>query len=249
MKPHRRRYPGRDRERSKALKNRLLYPLAGFVLAMFLLTGCGGTAPNPTGSASTPATSAATVPPASTPTVSQSDMRAAVIAALHSVAQRAHRSESEIAFTDGKTITTTVEFVPPDKKRFVSPDNDTIVVDNKVYNRSKGEADWTLLQADAAQFSYPSFNEDLGDIQFLGPENLDGKPVLVYKTSLSNKDTGTTTIFTYWISPADGLLYRLVNDGEVSTVDSSTGKMKLVPAITTSIFKYDPNIQIAAPVK
>ncbi len=183
------------------------------------------------------------------PTVSQSDMQATVIAALRSISKLSHRSESEIVFTDGKTITTTVEFVPPDKKHFVSPDSDMIVVDNKVYNRSKGEDTWTLLQTDAAQFSYPSFSENFSDVQLLGQESLAGKPMLVYKASLANKETGTTSVFTYWISPADGLLYKLVNDGEVGTVDSSTGKMKMVKAITTSMFRYDPGIQIAVPIK
>ncbi len=231
------------------MHNRVLYPLFGLVLTTLLLAGCGETPPGPTVPASTLATSAPTALPTSMPTVSQSNMQATVIAALRSISKLSHRSESEIVFTDGKTITTTVEFVPPDKKHFVSPDSDMIVVDNKVYNKSKGEDTWTLLRADAAQFSYPSFSENFGDIQFLGQENLDGQSMLVYKASLVNKETGTTSALTYWIGPADGLLYKLVNDGEIGSLDSSTGKMKMVKAITTSTFIYDPTIQIAAPIK
>jgi hypothetical protein len=227
-----------------------LQQLISLALVTLLLTSCGGVSPSPTAvPTSLPATFAPTAAPAPTPTVSQSDMHTAVSAALRSVSKFSHRSESEIVFADGKTITTTVEFVPPDKKHFVGQDSDMIVVDNKVYNKGQGEDKWTQVPMDAAQFSYPSFREDFGDIQFLGQENLAGKPMSVYKASLLSKETGTTSIFTYWINPTDGLLYKLVNDGEVGSVDSSTGKMKMVKAITASIFEYDPSIQIAAPIK
>jgi hypothetical protein len=229
---------------------RLLQQLFGLVLVALLLTSCGGVTPSPTAMPTPiPATSAPTAAPAPTPTVSQSDMHAAISAALRSVSKLSHRSESEIVFADGKTITTTVEFVPPDKKHFVSQGSDMIVVDNKVYNKGQGEDKWTEVPMDAAQFSYPSFSEDFGDVQLIGQENLDGKPMQVYKANLVNKETGTTSVFTYWINPTDGLLYKLVNDGEIGSVDSSTGKMKMVKAITTSIFEYDPSIQIAAPIK
>jgi hypothetical protein len=197
----------------------------------------------------TPVPPTPTVPPALTPTPSQSDMRAAVIAALHSVSKLSHRSESEIVFTDGKTVTSTIEFVPPDKKHFSQKDSEMIVVDNKVYNKEGGK-EWTELQMDATQISYPNFGiEDLNDIQFLGQENLEGKPTLIYKASLVNKTTGTTYVLTCWIGQKDGLLYKFVNDSEVGLLDSDTGKMEMVKAVTAIIFRYDPSIQIAAPIK
>ena len=187
--------------------------------------------------------------PTAVPTPSEADMYATVIAALRSVSKLSHRSESEVVFTDGEIVSTTAEFVPPDRKHFFSEDSEMIVVENRVYNKGKGEDRWTELQMDAAQISYPSLGEDLGDIQFLGEEALDGKPVLVYKASLVNEETGATSVFTYWIGSEDGLLHKLVSDGEVGSLDSDTGTMKMVRATTTSIFLYDSSIQIAAPIK
>jgi hypothetical protein len=187
--------------------------------------------------------------PAPEPTADQADTQATIVAAFRSVSQLSHRSESTVVFADGNTITTTVEFAPPDKKHFFQSDSETIVVANRVYNRKKGEGEWTELQVAAEQFSYPSFGEDLGAIQFLGQEDLEGASMLVYKASLANEQTATTSILTVWISPNDGLLYRLVNDGEVGAFDSSTGKLKMVKAITTSVFAYDPSIQVAGPIE
>ena len=55
-------------------------------------------------------------------------------------------------------------------------------------------------------------------------------------------------MLTFWIGREDGLLYKLVNDGQVASLDSDTGEIEIVEAVSTIIFSYDPSIEITAPI-
>ena len=193
-------------------------------------------------------TPAPTVTPAPTPADSQSDMRAYVLAALHSLSELPHRLESKIVFTDGTTVITTIEYAPPGNKHLFYPDGEMIVVDNKVYNRAKGE-EWRESPMDATQISYPDMGiGNLDDIQFLGQEDLDGTPSLIYEASVFDETTDATSVMTFWIGQHDSLLYKVVNDGQVGSLDADTGNMKIVEAVSTNTFSYDPSIEITAPI-
>jgi len=216
--------------------------------------GTGGVAakvPSPT----SPATSTSVPLPApvsspiTAPADGQEEMLAAILSALHSVSLVPNRSESESVLASGTTVTTTVEYVPPGSKHFFSHDGEMLVVDGKVYSRGKGAGDWTVVQMDAEQISYPDFGGDFSDVRFLGQEALQGRSMLVYSARSAGTNSGTVSEITLWIGPDDGLLYMLVNNGEVGSLDSGTGELKMVKAVTTIGFVYDPTIEIAAPTQ
>ena len=73
--------------------------------------------------------------------------------------------------------------------------------------------------------------------------------MLVYSARSAGTNSGTVSEITLWIGPDDGLLYMLVNNGEVGSLDSGTGELKMVKAVTTIGFVYDPTIEIAAPTQ
>ena len=232
-------------------------------LGLVSMVSCGAAPPSPaaaTGSVAakgpsptsppTPTSTPLPAPvssPITAPAAGQQEMLAAILSALRSVSLVPNRSESESVLANGTTVTTTVEYVPPSSKHFFSPDGEMLVVEGKVYSRGKGAGDWTAVQMDAEQISYPDFGGDYSDVRFLGREALQGRSMLVYSARSAGTDSGTVSVITLWIGPDDGLLYKLVNEGEVGSLDPGTGELKMVQAITTIGFVYAPTIEIAAP--
>ena len=78
------------------------------------------------------------------------------------------------------------------------------------------------------------------DVQFAGPEVLDGQPVVVYQFKL--KGAKGLTPGKIWISTADGLPRKV--EHEASSQTNSDRKMKL----STTYSDYNANINIAPPV-
>lgn len=155
---------------------------------------------------------------------------------------------------DGKVHNTIFEYVPPDRYHIVSDSQaELVIIGQKVYVK-QGDV-WTESKVSAASIINPNYyivpEESTSDIQFIGTDSLNGKPMWVcqYTSKIKIGDTDSTSHIKLWIGATDNLPYKVVIDGEVAAIDSSTGKIVGVKAISTIFYEYDTTIKIDSPIK
>jgi hypothetical protein len=235
---------------------RLLWQMMGCILAVLFLSACGTQAtPVPTAVPPTVIPSSTPIPSlTSTPTLGPSELRSTILAAINSLKDKSWRYQSDTVLVDGKTHNTVLEYSPPDRYHIVSDSkSELIVIGQKVYFK-QGEA-WTESQMLATSIIDPDaskkLEESISDVQFIGTDSLNGKPVRAYQYQSKTKigDTESTVQTKLWIGVADNLPYKMIVDGETATADASTGKVVGVKATSTILYEYDPTIKIALPVK
>ncbi|OQY89799.1 MAG: hypothetical protein B6D39_09155, partial [Anaerolineae bacterium UTCFX2] len=160
---------------------------------------------------------------------------------------------------DGQTKTNVIEFVPPDRKHIISPDENVeyIVIGEKVYANSSGE--WEETQIPASAFlgdglaDAQAIGETISLGEFIRQDQFEGADVLIYSYA-SRTRSGDTELHSQtelWVSVEEGLPMKMVVDGEIlsASTDPATGESKLQPvnALTTTIIIFDPTIRIEPP--
>lgn len=174
--------------------------------------------------------------------------------------QKAYRSRSTSVadFGDRKPAVTVHEFVSPDRTHTIEPDREIIIIGKTMYVKEEGK--WNNLGTQmsdmqakiAARARGMSAAERAnatkgltGSYKSLPDEMQDGKATAVYEMrsqldipSQGGASLGVVTITKYWIGKPDGLLRKEESDGNVAGA-----KMK-----TTTVYEYDPNIKIEAPI-
>ena len=185
--------------------------------------------------------------------------RDAIVSALLSLNTLPNRLDSITALEDGTSHETAIVFVPPDRKSIVADGTEIIVVGDKVYMKPAGASEWQESQIPAATYlgepvTEQSIRATLGEVVYLGTDQVDGRPVDLYRYTSTTKSGeielhGETQL---WVGQADGLPYKMVADGETLAVstDPATGESKVqaVQAQTTSVIVFDPSLQVVAPL-
>jgi hypothetical protein len=152
------------------------------------------------------------------------------------------------------------EFVPPDKRRFVSilktpkftTKIETISIGGKEYSRKDGGT-WQLKEVKEntpPPQTKTKMSVESTEYKYLGQEKIDGEKTDVYEQVIKHKMTdekasreSISTIKTkYWYGES-GLLLKMEAEMEITN--------EIMPSYSkrTYIYEYDPNIKIEAPIK
>lgn len=179
-------------------------------------------------------------------------MTRAMRAQLDAKSYRAHVTTSLAGGTPNKMV---IEYVAPDRYRMVndmqvggkSVSQEFIIVGNGSYIKAPN-GQWMKSPVDASEivkgFRDPKMLDELAktaDVKFVGPDMLDGAPMLVYQYTQDNpmgmklKSTSKT-----WLSVADGMPRKTESDGEFNGQKTKTLVM---------ITDYNSDIKIESPVK
>ncbi len=155
--------------------------------------------------------------------------------------------------TPNQSSTTTVEYQPPDRIHEVMPSQEVIAIQNQgTWMKINGQ--WQKSPVDLASTIFASFspqaiqelknNIQVNQIQFAGPDILNGKPMWVYTYTTTFKGTNGSGDYTatskMWIGATDQLPYKVESDAP-----SLVNKGATVHSVIT--YDYDPSINIQAP--
>ncbi len=173
---------------------------------------------------------------------------------MNALKEKSYRYQGDTVMVNGETHNTVLEYVPPDRYHVVSDlKSELVVISQKVYFK-QGDV-WAESQMPATSIIDPDaskkLEESISDVQFIGTDSLNGKPMRVfqYKSQTKIGDTESPIQTKLWIGVADRLPYKMIVDGETASADASTGKVVGVNATSTILFEYDPTIKIALPSK
>jgi hypothetical protein len=217
--------------------------------------------PVPVQAAAPTDTPAPALPPADAPTPDAGQARIAILEALMAMYTRPNRMDGATDLGDGQVHNTVIEFVPPDRKHILSPQDgmEYIVIGEKVYALTSSSGAWAETQIPASTFmgdqSETSLAETVSNAQFVGTDTLDGKVVMLYSYLSTTQSSGVElhSQTELWVGQVDGLPYKMVIDGEVlaASTDPATGESNLqaVKALTTTLIHFDPSLSIAAPIQ
>jgi hypothetical protein len=158
---------------------------------------------------------------------------------------RSFRVRMEFSFP-GNSNTRIVEFVAPDRFHMISDKNEALIVGPTTYMKDPKGA-WQRVPMDVnamvQSFRDPSIIDEVrksADAKFIGPDTLDGAPMLVYQYTMSNAfGTNSTSMTKAWIGASDGLPRRLEIDGNVGSVKAR--------AVNT-YYDYNADIKIEPPM-
>ena len=179
-------------------------------------------------------------------------MTRAMRAQLDAKSYRAHVTSS---LSDGSSTAMVIEYVAPDRYRMVNDaqsggknfKQEFIIVGGATYMKAPNGS-WVKSPIDASgivkAFRDPKMLDELAktaDVKFVGPDTLDGAPMLVYQYTQNNpmgmnlKSTSKT-----WLSVADGLPRKTESDGEYGGKKTKT---------LVTITDYNADIKIESPIK
>jgi hypothetical protein len=190
------------------------------------------------------------------------DPREEVIDALLTLSTSTYRMDVTTMLVDGTTQKSIMEFIPPDAKHITdeSTGMEYIVVDQVVYVKTDAEAGWVRTQVPAEIYlgdteqTAESISEGINEVERLGADTLDGKPMTVYQYNSITETSGVRlqNQTEMWVGDEDGRLYKMFINGEVlaTSQDQASGEFTYAaqPAQTTTLITYDPEISITAPV-
>ncbi len=156
----------------------------------------------------------------------------------------------------GKTRTSLIEVVPPDRIHNIDDKKEVITIGKTMYVKEDGKwkdmgtqiSDMQEKMMEGVKKMSAEERADVtkgitGSYKSLGDEMLDGVPTAVYElhgrvdTQMEGADS-IVTITKFWIGKSDGLIHKEESDGDVAGM-----KVK-----TTKVYEYDPNINIEAPL-
>ncbi len=140
-----------------------------------------------------------------------------------------------------------VEYVAPDRLHMTNPVSELIAVGSETYTRQSG-GPWQKAPMNAnemaAQFRDPKLIDELEknyDVKLIGPDTLDGVPMVVYeytpKSPSPQTPAGKTKV---WIGADDSLPRKI-------EVETEVGGQKTTTTILYS--DYNSDIKINLPVK
>jgi hypothetical protein len=208
------------------------------------------TATMPPATATTAPLPTATSAPTKAPTAAAAtDPKDAIAKSMRAImAAKAYRV-LQVVQTSTTTYTNTVEMIPPDRFHIVSgataAGTEIIVVGKNSYQKVNGQ--WMTFPMDIGSLVQSLSSQASDDAiaatseqKLVGPDVLDGVPMLVYSYVSKAKfgDVETTGNVKVWIGVADGLPHKQVVEGEAMGYKSTT----------TQYMTYDPTIKIEAPM-
>jgi hypothetical protein len=225
--------------------NRLLAFL--FMLTAVMAAGCAAPANrNSTGNANSPASTNAS------PANSMGDASSTDAQALEGLTKsmdmqlnaKSFRARMDSTFND-QEMARTVEYVAPDRFRMTGEADETIIIGSNAWVRQNNGA-WQKLPIDASQMIAsvrdPKMIDQIrksAEVKLIGPDTLDGKPMMVYQYTLRNAmGTDMTSRAKAWISVADSLPRRMETETEIKGKTSKA---------TITYFDYNADIKIDPP--
>jgi hypothetical protein len=208
-----------------------------------------------------PTTGAAptTAPTANAPTGGSAAADIITDAQRAALSAKSYRSTTVTTTADGKTGTSVAEFVAPDRIHEVINTGGRVVTEIIVIRGQgmwqKQNGKWMKLPAQAGETFFrlfdPKFYEEvrkginIGTVQLVGADVLNGKPTLVYSyTTELDAGSNTTALkgsYKIWIGALDHRAYKIEGNSESLLVKG--GKNHIV-----STFEYDIPITIEPPV-
>ncbi|HEY0083434.1 MAG TPA: hypothetical protein VGB61_11625 [Pyrinomonadaceae bacterium] len=169
---------------------------------------------------------------------------------------KSYRANVTTTFDGGPPNRMLIEYVAPDSYRMITMGHggagadesmESVIVKGAMYMKTPGGA-WAKSPIDASEmikaFRDPKMLDELtktADVKFVGPDTLDGAPMLVYQYTQTNpmgmnlKSTAKT-----WLSVADGLPRKTETEGEFNGKKSKT---------LITMTDYNADIKIESPVK
>jgi hypothetical protein len=197
--------------------------------------------------------------PVITPTPNAEGILNAIVNALLTLYTKPNRMQVSTVIGDGQAQNNVIEFIPPDRKHIIGDGAEYIVIGEKVYAKTGGNAKWEETQIPASSFlgdkvvTAKTISDSISDIKPTRRDQLDGKSVIVYSYSSTTTSGGIElhSQTELWVGDMDGLPYKMISDGQnlsVST-DPKTGESKYqaVKALTTTLMLFDVNISIEPP--
>jgi hypothetical protein len=196
--------------------------------------------------------------PTETPLPDADQARSAILQGMLALTNQPNRMTVTTMLEDDTTSTDIIEFVPPDRKRIISPEFDMeyVIIGETVYMKVAGA--WATVQIPAATFMGEPVTEQtlaatISKPQFLRLDELDGMPVAVYGYQSTTLASGIElhSQVELWISLTDSRVYQMITDGEtlsVSTDASGQSVSLAVPALSTTRIEYDPALTIESPI-
>ncbi|HYP29726.1 MAG TPA: hypothetical protein VE262_23640 [Blastocatellia bacterium] len=159
---------------------------------------------------------------------------------------RSFRVRMEFSYA-GNDNARTVEFVAPDRFHMISDKNEVYIIGPDTFMKDE-KGRWQKVPMDVnamiQSFRDPTIIDEVrrsASAKFIGPDVLDGAPMLVYEYSMSNAfGTNSTSTTKSWIAESDGLPRRLEIDGEINSVKAR--------AVNT-YYDYNADIRIEPPIK
>ena len=168
---------------------------------------------------------------------------------------KSYRARINQTASNNTESTMLVEYVAPDRYRVVrdagaggaGSELEHLIVGKDSYMRA-GDGPWTKLPVDMggmiSSFKDPKTIEELNkgaEVKFIGPDTLDGAPMLVYQYALDNVGgLAGKTVTKTWVAVSDGLPRKSESDGEFQGIKSNT---------VFTISDYNTDIKIERPAK
>jgi hypothetical protein len=169
---------------------------------------------------------------------------------------KSYRANVTTTFDGGAPNRMLIEYVAPDSYRMITLGHggsgadeslESVIVKGAMYMKTPDGA-WAKSPVDASgmikAFRDPKMLDELtktADVKFVGPDTLDGAPMLVYQYTQTNpmgmnlKSTAKT-----WLAVADGLPRKTETEGEFDGKKSKT---------LVIMSDYNADIKIESPVK
>jgi hypothetical protein len=168
---------------------------------------------------------------------------------------KSYRANITNSLTSGATNTIVIEFVAPDRYHMSTHTQmngrDTtleyVIVGKDTFMRMNG-GEWRRFPVDMSQMISairdPKMLDELAkasDVKFVGPDTLDGSPMLVYEYTLDNAfGSKVKSHAKTWVAVADGLPRRSESEGEFGGVKTKT---------EMTVSDYNSDIKIEPPIK
>lgn len=168
---------------------------------------------------------------------------------------KSYRANMDSSTSNGTTSKLIVEYAAPDRYRLVTDTQsggksfgrEIIIIGKDTYMKASG-GQWMKSPVDMgsmiSSFRDPKVLDELtkgAEIKFVGPDMLDGKPMLVYTYTLNNPaGVNLKSVAKSWIAVSDGLPRKTETDGEFGGIKSKT---------IATMSDYNGDIKIEPPIK
>lgn len=168
---------------------------------------------------------------------------------------KSYRAQMDISASQGPANKMLVEYASPDRYHVVrdatagEPNSrlEYIIIGKETHVKS-GDGPWTKFPADMGSMINslrdPKVVEELtkgADMKLVGPDTLDGEPMLVYQYTLDSVGgLPVKSVTKTWVSVADGLPRKSESDGEFQGTKTKT---------VARMSDYNADIKIESPVK
>ena len=194
------------------------------------------------------------------PVTASADPRADVVKAMNgALAAKSYRTHLVLSSSNGTSMTMVGEFVAPDRYHLTRETTlpgrapvtqEMIIIGKNTYSKT-ASGQWQKYPVDMSDVlstlrdkkTIDALSKD-AEAKFIGPDVLDGAPMLVYQYTLKNAlGTGVNSTSKTWISAADNLPRKTESESDVSVEGKVT---KTHTTVTYS--DYNADIKIEPPI-